>query len=118
MQSLTEYHLLACFGVLLGPVAQLFLKLGTHRVRNPSGWYAVPLHPLSVSGYLVMLVSACIYYDSLRVVPLKDFVFILPFAYAFTPILSWLILSEIITGLQWVSIVLIVIGVLIFNIKI
>lgn len=114
---LTGYLLLAVFGVLLGPVAQLLLKLGTRRVKDSSGWFATLLHPLSLAGYMVMLASAFIYFYSLRVVPLKDFVFILPFAYVFAPILSRLILKEIITGWHWISIALIVLGVFVFNIK-
>lgn len=115
---MTGYLLLAVFGVLLGPIAQLLLKLGTRRVKDGGGWFDTLLHPLSVAGYMVMLASAFIFFYSLRVVPLKDFVFILPLAYVFAPILSRVILKEIITGWHWMSIALIVVGVLVFNLRI
>lgn len=111
-----SYYLTAIMAVMLGATSQLLMKIGTLKWDDEEqGQHYGCFNRWSVSGYLMMSISGVLYFIALKVVPLKDMVFILPISYIATPMLSVLILKEQINNTQWRAIMVIIIGIVVFN---
>jgi drug/metabolite transporter (DMT)-like permease len=115
---------LILFSVLCGVAGQLTLKMGMTQVGRIGGeMLAQPLAaamrvlttPLVLGGLGLYVLGAVAWLTVLSRVPLSLAYPTLALAYAFTPLLAWLLLGESISGLRWLGVATICFGVVLVS---
>ena len=111
-----KYYLLLYMSMLLAAGAQVMLKMGSrsysHSKLSLSSRYC---NPWVVSGLLLMFISMLLNVKGLRHVPLKNMSFILPVIYIAVPLFAWIFLEERPSGKMLVGSIIMLIGVIVFN---
>ncbi|WP_028544006.1 EamA family transporter [Paenibacillus taiwanensis] len=98
--------------VVTNSVAQVFLKLGA--VQNKSTFLKIiNLH--TIVGYSLFFLATLLSVYSLKFISFKELTVIISLNYVVTLLLSILILKEKFTGRKVLSTLLIVFGVIVFN---
>ena len=107
---------LVLFAVFLTGISQVLLKLGSQNKIAITGWLAPYLNIQTISAYVILLLVTIISTIALIEVPLKLFSAIASLSFVFVVLLSRLILNEEINQGMFVGILIIVSGVMVFNI--
>jgi undecaprenyl phosphate-alpha-L-ara4N flippase subunit ArnE len=97
--------------VVLGTIGQLLLKYGLHRSMNdPVGLHMIA-NPAMLAWLLCYGLTTLLWLLALHTIPLSQAFPILGLQFALIPIASSRLLDERVTGLQWIGVVAIVVGV-------
>jgi multidrug transporter EmrE-like cation transporter len=110
----TAYIVVFLVGVLLASIGQVLMKIGATRTLARSV-FASLLNPYTVVGYVLMLSSTVTSTVALKVLPLKVTVSLLPLGYIVVVLLSLAILGERMGRRRVWGMVMILIGVVLFN---
>jgi len=113
---MTVFYAISYVAQFLAAGGQLLLKLGSNR----EGWNMVVLrlNTRVLLGLIAMIVSMLLNVRALSVIPLRDMAFILPTTYILVPVFSYIFLGERINPQTIAGTVIIVIGVVVFNLPI
>jgi drug/metabolite transporter (DMT)-like permease len=106
-------YVIAFFAVFLNIVGQLLLKKSV--LSEAKSLVSIYINPFTISGYGLLLVSTIFTVIALRSLEVKELVFILPFSYVLVPLFASVIYKEILTKKQITGIVVIFIGVIVYN---
>ncbi|PID27453.1 MAG: hypothetical protein CR982_05785 [Candidatus Cloacimonadota bacterium] len=104
--------ILGYLGVLLTGFAQLLLKKGSSKQNSKLSIY---LNKFTILGYFLMLVVTLLNLYVYRYLDVKYGVIFLPFTFVVVNFLSYFILKESFSKNQLLSTLIIVIGVVVFN---
>jgi drug/metabolite transporter (DMT)-like permease len=107
------YYLLTLGIAVFTGVAHLLLKKGT--VVSAEKHMKMYLHPLSIAAYVIFAIVAFLSIYAMKGLDLKVFFALNSLTYIFIPVLSFIFLKESVTRNKLIGIVLISIGVIIFN---
>ena len=108
-------HYIAAFlSLLLSVVAQILLKIGANRSVGKSAM-SLFLNFYTFSGVMLFLAATVFSLFALRGIDLKEMVFITPMAFILIPVFSRIILKEEISKRRMFSGLIVVVGVLVFN---
>jgi multidrug transporter EmrE-like cation transporter len=107
---------LALLAVFLTGVSQVLLKCGARRGEGNTSFFAPYLNILTISGYAILLIVTVISVIALREIPLKIFYALAALGYVVVAGLSWRLLKEGITQNKILAVLLIVCGIILFNI--
>jgi small multidrug resistance pump len=111
-----SFYILMGGGVFIASVAQILLKNSAQIKRD--SFIKEYLNKLVIIGYLMLFVSMCIGIIAYRVVPLKYGAIIESLGYVFVMLLSAGFLKEKITRKKLIGNLIIILGVVIFSLKI
>ncbi len=111
-----KYYLVALLSVLVTSIAQILLKKGANFGRDKGSFLALYLNTFSISGYVLFVMVTLLNLYFLKVIPLKELAFIVPVVYILVPVLSYFFLGERLTKRQRYAILIIFVGILIFNV--
>lgn len=110
---MTFYYTIIFVAVVLGVAAQLLLKIGA--VRSGLNIGIMVLNTSVAIGLGLMVLSMLLSVRALNVIPLRDMAFILPSAYILIPFFSHLFLKERISRRTLVGTLIVIIGMVLFN---
>lgn len=111
---MNSYYILGIMVVLISSFSQILLKLAANDTNNKSFKTLFNSKVIIAYGilFLMMFVNARFVYKHIE---MNSIGIIEAFAYIFIPILSWLFLHEKISKRQLIGVVIILIGIIIFN---
>jgi len=109
--------LLMVSGVLISSVSQILLKKGAIVNEGRTGFAAQYLNRYVIGGYLLLLIAMLIPFYVYQLVELKYGAVMEPLGYVFVMILSYLAFGEKITPRRLIGNALIILGVVLFNLK-
>jgi len=108
------YFIIGYIGVILAAIAQIILKYGA--LRNvKSNRIHFFLNSYTIAGYFIMFVVTLLNLYILRYLDLKYVLIFLPSTYLFVLLFSWIILKEKFSKKNIISYVLILGGIIVFN---
>lgn len=107
------YYLLTLVIVIFTSVAHLLLKKGT--VVSIEKHVKMYLHPYSIIAYVAFAIVAFLSIYALKGLDLKVFFALSSITYICIPVLSFMFLKESVTKNKLIGIIMISIGVIIFN---
>jgi multidrug transporter EmrE-like cation transporter len=107
--------LLMIIAIILTGVGQVVLKIGSGNNQNQN-LLDPYLNPASLTGYGLYLISTVFLLYSLREIPLKLFAAVSSLNFIIVLFLTGLLLKESITKQKILAVMLIVAGVIIFNV--
>jgi drug/metabolite transporter (DMT)-like permease len=110
----TGHLLIFLVGVVLAAVGQVLMKMGAMRTRS-GRILASFLDPYTVAGYVLMFMSTITSTIALKVLPLKLTVSLLPLGYVIVVLLSLFVLGERMRRNQFWGMVIILVGIILFN---
>lgn len=111
--TLTIYYLLTLVVIVFTSMGHLLLKIAASRVTESGG--RLYTHPLSVLGYGIFAFVAFLSIYAMKGLDLKVFFALNSLTYICIPILAYLILRESVTRNKIIGVIIISIGVLLFN---
>jgi small multidrug resistance pump len=112
-----KYLLIAFGAVILTSIAQVLLKLGALNNSKHSTWIRQYLNLYIFSGYGIFIIVTIINLYAYKFLPLKYAVILLPFVFIFVTLFSIFILKETFSKRKLISYLIIVIGVVIYNLN-
>lgn len=111
---MNSYYILGIVVVFVSSLSQILLKLAANDKNNRS--FKTVFNFKVILAYVIlfamMFVNARFVYQH---VEMNSIAIIEAFAYVFIPVLSLFVLREKISQRQWIGIILILIGILVFN---
>lgn len=108
--------IIALSAVILTVISQIFLKLGAKKAINKNIIFLY-LNPNTILGYFFLLIVTLLNLFAYKILPLKFAIILLPITFILVIILSKLILKENLFRKQIIGILIITLGIVIFNIK-
>jgi small multidrug resistance pump len=108
-----NYYILTLVIIILTSAAHLILKRGS--VIAVDSGMRMYLHPLSLFSYLIFAIVAFLSISAMKGLDLKVFFALTSLTYICIPVLSFVFLKEPVTKNKLIGIVIISIGVVIFN---
>lgn len=99
--------------IILTSVGQIFLKIGSDSGKNSI--IKILTHPVSLLGYLIFAIVAYLSIEAIREIELKVFFAVTSLTYVIVLFFSYLFLHEKITKNKIVGVIIITLGVIIFN---
>lgn len=112
---MTIYYFLVILGIFASACSQLLLKKSAN--KRHKNFITSILNPRVLAAYLTIFISLAINIFAMsNGVQLKDIPILESLGYIFIPLLSLMFLKETISARTWVSILLIILGVVIFYI--
>lgn len=115
---LVSYLLMMVGGVFLSAISQILLKKSAEKNVDATGFKEQYLNKLVIVGYLLLFVAMLIPLYTYQFVPLKYGAVIESLGYVFIMILSAIFLKEKITKKKLLGNLIIIAGVVMFNLKI
>lgn len=115
---LVSYLFMMAGGVFIATIAQILLKKSAEKNIDVKSFKEQYINKLVIVGYLLLFISMLIPLYTYQFVPLKYGAVIESLGYAFIMILSAVFLKEKITKKKLLGNVLIIVGVIIFSVKI
>lgn len=110
---MNKYLLLKLISVLIASISQILLKKSANKTyNNKINEY---LNVLVVIGYVLFVISSIMSVVSLKGITISYSSIIESLSYILVPILSYLILKEKFNNKQVVGIIVIIIGIIIYN---
>ena len=109
------FYLVMLFGVFLGSIAQIPLKSSALEKEPQTIFYF--LNKKTILGYGLMVVASLLSFVAIRNIELKRGAIIETSGYLFILAISRIVFKEIITRRQYIAALLIIIGILVFNVK-
>ncbi len=110
---MTRYYLLVYASVFIAAIGQILMKHGTN--KKVIDLVILQLNPWLMFGLGCMVLSMLLNIRGLSAIPLRDMAFILPTVYILVPLLSFFFLGERMERHAIAGTVLIVIGMILFN---
>ncbi len=107
------YLIFAFAAIILTGFSQLLLKLGARRDETPLSIY---LNPSTITGYCLFLIVTILSVLALKGLDLKLFAALTSLNYGVTLVFSRLFLLESLTRIKIVAVLVIILGVIVFNI--
>jgi drug/metabolite transporter (DMT)-like permease len=111
--QLMIYYLLTLVVVIFTSIGHLLLKMATIRVAESGG--RIYTHPLSLAGYGIFAFVALLSIYAMKGLDMKVFFALNSLTYICIPILAFLVLKESFTRNKVIGVIIISIGVLLFN---
>jgi drug/metabolite transporter (DMT)-like permease len=108
-----NYYILTIVIIILTSAAHLLLKRGS--VIAADSGMRMYLHPLSLFSYLIFAIVAFLSITAMKGLDLKVFFALTSLTYICIPVLSFVFLKESVTKNKFIGIIIISIGVVIFN---
>ena len=116
MNEILIYSFIAISGVFIASSSQILLKRATDRTNSTrENWLSEYLNVNVIIAYAMFTVSAMIGMYVLRYIPLSLSAILGSMAYIFVPVLGKIFLQERFNKVKCCGIVLIIIGIVIFN---
>jgi small multidrug resistance pump len=112
-----KFLIIAFAAVILTAVAQVLLKFGAVSSSKHSRWIKHYMNIYIFSGYGLFLTVTIINLYAYKYLPLKYAIILLPFVFIFVTLFSYFFFKETLTKRQLISYVLIIIGVVVYNLK-
>lgn len=109
-----EYYLSASIGVIFTAAAQVLLKIGANKTKNKK-LITKYINVYVITGYIVFLGVTLLNLYAYQYLPLKMTVVFLPFTFLLVGLFSFGILKEEFNRKQLISSVIIVVGVVVYN---
>jgi small multidrug resistance pump len=106
-------YLLTLIVVVFTSIGHLLLKIAATRVAESGG--RLYTHPLSVTGYGIFAFVAFLSIYAMKGLDMKVFFALNSLTYICIPILAYLVLRESVTRNKVIGVIIISIGVLLFN---
>lgn len=103
------------FGVFLGSIAQIPLKNSALEKEYSAIRYFI--NKKTILGYGLMIIASLLSFVAIRNIELKRAAIIETSGYLFILAISRIVFKEIITRRQYIAALLIIIGILVFNVK-
>ena len=110
-----KYYLIYISAIIITSISQILLKIGANRGKSKSYLYSF-FNFFTIIGYFFLLLSTVFSLYALRVISLKITIVMLPLVYIFVGFLSFVILKEYFSKIKLIGSIIIIIGILIFNI--
>ncbi|MDP2797274.1 MAG: hypothetical protein Q8N94_07170 [Methanoregula sp.] len=107
------YYLLTLIVILFTSIGHLLLKIGA--IHASISGARIYTNPVSIAGYLIFAFVAFVSIYAMKGLDMKVFFALNSLTYICIPILAYLILKESFTKNKIVGIIIISIGVIIFN---
>lgn len=107
---------LTLLAVFLTGICQVLLKYGARNGKRGKAILSPYLNYATISAYGILLLVTVISVIALREIPLKIFYALTALGYVVVTGLSWQVLKEEVTDTKFLALLLIVSGVIIFNI--
>ena len=107
------YYLLTLVIVVLTSIGHLLLKIAATRVSETGG--RLYTHPVSIVAYVIFAVVAFLSIYAMKGLDLKVFFALNSLTYICIPVLAYLVLRESFTRNKVIGVIIISIGVLLFN---
>ncbi|OHD06009.1 MAG: hypothetical protein A2086_06020 [Spirochaetes bacterium GWD1_27_9] len=111
-----KYYIFLLIAIILTSISQILLKIGAKKSKNKKFIYLY-LNFFTIFGYFLLFLSTIFSLFSLKYVDLKVLIFFLPLTYIFIGISSFIILKERINKFQIIGFIIIITGLVIFNIR-
>jgi len=108
-----KYYAIIYLAVALAAAGQVLLKQGSGKGGRKFG--VLRLNLLLVLGLGAMVLSMILNVRALSVVPLRDMAFIMPMVYILVPLLARIFLKERLNRRTIVGTMVIILGVILFN---
>ena len=108
------FYLVMLFGVFLGSIAQIPLK--SSALEKETGTISYFLNKKTIIGYGLMIIASLLSFLAIRNIELKRGAIIETSGYLFILAISRFVFNESITRRQYIAALLIIIGILIFNV--
>ena len=109
-----SYYLVALGAVILTAFGQILMKMGSRSVRSIS--WRIYLNGYTVTAYALLLLVTVMNLYVFRVLPLKFLLVVLPLVLLLVMLLSFWLLNERMTQRQIFGAVVVLLGVVVFNI--
>lgn len=106
-------YLLTFLVVIFTSIGHLLLKISANHVAKYGG--RIYTHPISILGYIIFAIVAYLSIYAMKGLDLTIFFALNSLTYICIPILAFLVLKESITRNKIIGIIIIAIGVLMFN---
>ena len=110
-----RYWAIAFFAAFLTSGGQLLLKLGA-RAHELRASIRLWLNPLTITGYLVLLIVTLMNLYAFKVVPLRAAILLGPLTIILVALGSRLFLGERPGGVRWLGFAIICLGIALFNV--
>ncbi len=107
-----SFYIYMALCVLLTGAGQILLKLGSRSKQSLLGMY---MNPYTLSGYVTLFIVTIFSVLALRGIELKTFYAFMALNYVAITLLSIFILKEALSKNRTIAIILIVFGVVVFN---
>jgi drug/metabolite transporter (DMT)-like permease len=107
------YYLLTFIIVVFTSIGHLLLKIAAIRVSESGG--RIYTYPLSILGYSIFAAVAFMSIYAMKGFDLKEFFALNSLTYICIPVLAYLVLRESFTRNKIIGVVIISVGVLLFN---
>ena len=108
-----NFYLLTLIVVVFTSIGNLLLKVAANRIAESGG--RIYTHPISIVAYCVFAAVAFLSIYAMKGLDMKDFFALNSLTYICIPILSYLVLRESFTRNKVMGILLISVGVILFN---
>jgi len=110
------YFISYLMAILITSISQIFLKIGANEKNNENVFKSF-FNIWTITGYFFVLFSTLLSLFALQKLELKTTVFLLPLGIIFVGLFSFFILKEKLSKYKIVGSIVIIIGIIIFNIK-
>jgi len=110
-----KYFLVAFAAVILTAIAQILLKMGALKTPKQTLWVKQYLNQYVFIGYSLFLIVTVMNLYAYKFLPLKYAIVLLPFTFIFITMFSLLFFKEPISKRQFISYLIIIIGVAVYN---
>lgn len=107
------YYLLTLIVVVFTSIGHLLLKIASTRVSKTCG--KIYTHPISIASYLIFAFVAFLSIYAMKGLDMKVFFALNSLTYICIPILAYLVLQESFTRNKVIGVIIISIGVVLFN---
>jgi drug/metabolite transporter (DMT)-like permease len=114
---MVKYIIISSIAVLLTAIAQILLKVGANKNRGSQSLIKQYLNIYIFAGYCVFFGVTVINLYVYKFLPIKLAVVFLPFVFIFVAVFSFLVFNETLTKKQLISYIIIIIGVVIYNLS-
>jgi multidrug transporter EmrE-like cation transporter len=105
----------AGFAILFTGISQTLLKMGANKSVSENNFLAAYLNRHVITGYFLFLMVTIFVVYALREIPLKVFYSLTALNFLVVLLFSYFVLKENISKMQIVSVLIIISGVVIFN---
>lgn len=112
-----KFFVIAFAAVIFTAFAHVLLKLGAVRNLKHSTWIKQYLNIYVYTGYGIFLIVTVMNLYAYKYLPLKFNITLLPFVFIFVALFSFFFFKEALTKKQWISYILIIIGIVVYNLN-
>lgn len=112
---MTSYYVAAFLGAVLTAVAQLLLKTGARVGVAKGSFKKLFTNPYTFIGYVIFVSVTLLNLYALKEIRLIEMVFFVPLSYLLVILSSRWILKEKLSRNQWIGVVFLLTGLIIFN---